>query len=89
MVPRVKTARKYAGDRLRVLAEYGLVRMLAKGLYRITDEGNAYFDEELAHQAAWARSGDPREMSHAARPRGRRRPSVGVTCPRSRGSRPA
>jgi len=37
----------HAGDRLSVLARYGLVERLHRGLYRLTDEGRAYLDEEL------------------------------------------
>jgi predicted transcriptional regulator of viral defense system len=34
-------------DRLPELAEYGLVERISRGLYRISDEGTAYLDEEL------------------------------------------
>lgn len=34
-------------DRLPKLAESGLVERISRGLYRITDEGVAYLDEEL------------------------------------------
>lgn len=37
----------HAQDRLPKLAEYGLVDRISRGLYRITDEGEAYLDEEL------------------------------------------
>lgn len=39
--------RKYVGERLRELAEYGLVENLGQGLYRITDTGEAYLDGDL------------------------------------------
>lgn len=37
----------HASNRLPVLAEYGLVTKISRGLYRITDKGEAYLDEEL------------------------------------------
>lgn len=37
----------HASDRLPVLAEYGLVTKISRGLYRITDKGEAYLDEDL------------------------------------------
>lgn len=37
----------HASDRLPLLAKYGLVTKISRGLYRITDEGEAYLDEEL------------------------------------------
>ena len=37
----------YARDRLSEMERYGLVEKLARGLYRITDEGHAFLDEEL------------------------------------------
>jgi hypothetical protein len=41
------TGSDYAGERLKVLCNYGLVERLHRGLYRLTDEGRAYLDEEL------------------------------------------
>lgn len=37
----------YARDRLSVLAQYGLVEKLSRGLYRLTDDGYAFLNEEL------------------------------------------
>jgi len=37
----------YAGDRFGVLADYGLVERIARGLYRLTDDGRAYLNEDL------------------------------------------
>ncbi|WP_193787745.1 PhiH1 repressor [Natrialba chahannaoensis] len=37
----------HASDRLPVLAQYGLVTKISRGLYRITDSGEAYLDENL------------------------------------------
>jgi len=37
----------HAQDRLPLLAEYGLAERISRGLYRITDAGEAYLDEEL------------------------------------------
>jgi len=37
----------HASDRLPVLAKYGLVTKISRGLYRITDRGEAYLNEEL------------------------------------------
>nr|WP_256948978.1 winged helix-turn-helix domain-containing protein [Halorubrum ezzemoulense] len=37
----------YAGDRFAVLRRYGLVERISRGLYRLTDDGRAYLDEEL------------------------------------------
>jgi len=39
--------RKYVGERLRELAEYGLVENLGQGLYRITGTGERYLEGEL------------------------------------------
>ena len=46
-VPRVDIGRKWAGERCRTLAEYGLLERLDKGLFGITDDGIAYLDEQL------------------------------------------
>lgn len=46
-VPRVDITRDYAGTRLRTLRIYGLVERVDRGLYRITDKGRAYLDQEL------------------------------------------
>jgi Mn-dependent DtxR family transcriptional regulator len=46
-VARVNIGRKYAGQRLRNLVKYGLVEYVDEGLYRLTDDGRAYLDEEL------------------------------------------
>jgi len=40
-------AANYASNRLSTLADYGLVERLGRGLYRLTDEGEAFLDEEL------------------------------------------
>jgi predicted transcriptional regulator of viral defense system len=37
----------HAQDRLPELTEYGLTERISRGLYRISDEGVAYLDEEL------------------------------------------
>ncbi len=37
----------YARDRLSELTRYGLVERLSRGLYRLTDDGRAFLDEEL------------------------------------------
>lgn len=44
---KINRHRKYVGERLRKLAEYGLVENLGRGLYRITDEGEQYLAGEL------------------------------------------
>jgi len=44
---RVDATRDYAGGRLRELCRYGLVERVDRGLYRLTDDGRAYLDEEL------------------------------------------
>jgi len=44
---RIDIGRKWAGERCRELAKHGLLRVVDKGLYAITDEGFAYLDEEL------------------------------------------
>jgi len=41
------TSQGHANDRLAALAEYGLVERISHGLYRLTDEGKAFLDEEL------------------------------------------
>lgn len=37
----------HAQDRLPLLTEYGLAERISRGLYRITETGKAYLDEEL------------------------------------------
>ena len=37
----------HAQDRLPLLAQYGLAERISRGLYRLTDAGEAYLDEEL------------------------------------------
>lgn len=44
---RLDIGRKYAGIRCRDLARHGLLEQVDRGLYRLTDEGRAYLDEEL------------------------------------------
>jgi len=44
---RVDIGRKYAGERCRELAKYGLLYKIEKGLFGITQKGEAYLDEEL------------------------------------------
>ncbi|SFT04295.1 hypothetical protein SAMN04488556_4040 [Halostagnicola kamekurae] len=41
------TVANYASNRLSKMANYGLVERVAQGLYRITEEGAAFLDEEL------------------------------------------
>jgi predicted transcriptional regulator len=41
------TVANYASNRLSEMAEYGLVERVAHGLYRLTDKGEAFLDEEL------------------------------------------
>lgn len=40
-------SRSHASVRLSKLAKYGLVERIAQGLYRLTDDGRAFLDEEL------------------------------------------
>lgn len=46
-VERLDIGRKYAGIRARKLVDYGILTLVDKGLYGITNEGIAYLDEEL------------------------------------------
>jgi Mn-dependent DtxR family transcriptional regulator len=41
------TVANYASNRLSKMAKYDLVERVAYGLYRITDEGEAFLNEEL------------------------------------------
>ena len=41
------TAANYARDRLSEMCRYGLTERVSRGLYRLTDDGRAYLDEEL------------------------------------------
>lgn len=41
------TVANYASNRLSEMADYGLVERIATGLYRLTDDGRAFLDEEL------------------------------------------
>lgn len=43
----ITEAANYAGERLRKLAEYGMVDRVAYGVYRITEDGEAFLDEEI------------------------------------------
>ncbi|AAV47198.1 PhiH1 repressor-like [Haloarcula marismortui ATCC 43049] len=40
-------AANYARDRLSELTRYGLVEKIGRGLYRLTDDGRAFLNEEL------------------------------------------
>ncbi|WP_090618292.1 helix-turn-helix domain-containing protein [Natrinema salaciae] len=40
-------SRSHASVRLSKLADYGLVERIAQGLYRLTDDGRAFLNEEL------------------------------------------
>ncbi|MDS0279365.1 type IV toxin-antitoxin system AbiEi family antitoxin domain-containing protein [Halomicroarcula sp. S1AR25-4] len=40
-------AANYARDRLSKLTRYGLVEKIGRGLYRLTDAGRAFLEEEL------------------------------------------
>ena len=40
-------SRSHASIRLSTLAEYGLVERIAQGLYRLSDTGRGFLDEEL------------------------------------------
>lgn len=40
-------SKQYARERLPKLATYGLVERISSGLYRLTDRGRDYLDEEL------------------------------------------
>jgi len=40
-------AANHASNRLTEMAHYGLVEKLSRGLYRLTDEGEAFLNEEL------------------------------------------
>jgi hypothetical protein len=37
----------YASNRLSELAQYGLVERLGRGLYRLTEDGQAFLEEDL------------------------------------------
>ncbi|MCL9818379.1 PhiH1 repressor [Natronocalculus amylovorans] len=39
--------RQYASERATLLAQYGLLEVVYRGLYRLTDNGHAYLDEDL------------------------------------------
>jgi len=45
--PRLDITRNWAGQRCRLLVEYGLLERLEKGLYGITDDGMAYLEGDL------------------------------------------
>ncbi len=47
LVPRVGVGRKWASERMRELADYGLLERIDEGLYGITEVGLAYLEEEL------------------------------------------
>jgi len=41
------TSKSHGSDRLSLLARYGLVERVSRGLYRLTDEGEAFLAQEL------------------------------------------
>jgi len=41
------TSQGHANDRLSELTRHGLVEKISRGLYRLTDDGRAFLDEEL------------------------------------------
>lgn len=41
------TVANHASNRLSLMTRYGLVEKISHGLYRLTDEGRAYLNEEL------------------------------------------
>lgn len=41
------TSKSHASDRLRALSKANLVERISRGLYRLTDDGHAFLDEEL------------------------------------------
>lgn len=41
------TVANYASNRLSQMAKYGLVERVVQGLYRITDDGISFLDEDL------------------------------------------
>jgi hypothetical protein len=41
------TVQNYASNRLSKMTEYGLVERVSRGLYRLTDDGRAFLDEDL------------------------------------------
>jgi len=41
------TSKSHGSDRLSLLARYGLVERVSRGLYRITDEGRDFLDGNL------------------------------------------
>lgn len=43
----VRFSRQYIGQRCRKLANFGLTQPLGNGVYRITEDGQAYLDGEL------------------------------------------
>lgn len=46
-VHRLDVSRDYVGDRCRELTKYGLLERVDRGLYRLTELGHGYLDEEL------------------------------------------
>lgn len=41
------TSQGHANDRLSELSTYGLVEKISRGLYRLTEQGEAFLNEEL------------------------------------------
>jgi hypothetical protein len=46
-VARIDIGRKWAGKRCRELTRYGLLERVDRGLFRLTESGHSYLDEEL------------------------------------------
>lgn len=46
-VERIDIGRSYAGERCRILVNYGLLKRLDRGLYGVTDQGLGYLDETV------------------------------------------
>lgn len=59
---RIAYGSQYVGDRLRKLAEEGYVQNVGNGVYRITEKGEAYLNEEYdAINDRWMEEKDPTE----------------------------
>lgn len=47
LAERIDKHQKYVNQRCRKLQDFGLVQTVARGLYQITEEGEAYLEGEL------------------------------------------
>ncbi|WP_396275498.1 ArsR family transcriptional regulator [Haloarcula sp. S1AR25-4] len=65
----VRVSRTQVGRRMKKLAEHGLLTHVGNGAYVITDEGEAYLDEEYdAEEGVYTNGNGPTESASTSEP---------------------